>query len=125
MDAMPKSRSDCRVACLEVLWIDCAICFDPEQRPGDASMTKLERLFAALALAATIVVFVPNGAEAYSRWGYYSGSGQWGRWGWGPWGPGVGWGQGNPYYYGPRCGWVRTRVWDDGHRVIRRVWRCW
>lgn len=30
------------------------------------------------------------------------------------------------YYYGDgRCGWVRVRVLRGGHRVVRRVWRCW
>jgi hypothetical protein len=30
------------------------------------------------------------------------------------------------YYYGAGdCGWVRVRVFRHGHRVVRRVWRCW
>jgi len=30
------------------------------------------------------------------------------------------------HYYGPGdCGWVRVRVLRHGHRVVRRVWRCW
>ena len=87
-------------------------------------MTRLNKIVVAFALIAGVVAFAPNSAEAYCRAGYYSGCGQWGGWGWGPWGPGVGWGQGNPYFYGPRCAWVRTHTWHHGHRVVRRVWRC-
>jgi len=88
-------------------------------------MPKPMKLFAAAMLILTIVVFVSGSAEARCRDGYYHGGcGQWGGWGWGPWGPGVGWGQGNPYFYGPRCGWVHIRGWRDGHRIVRRVWRC-
>jgi hypothetical protein len=31
-----------------------------------------------------------------------------------------------PRYYAPppRCGWVRVRGWQHGHRVWRRVWGC-
>jgi len=87
-------------------------------------MSKLTKYFAAVMLIFSFVGFVPESAKAYCRSGYYSGCGQWDGWGWGPWGPGVGWGQGNPYYYGPHCRWVHVRVWHDGHRVVRRVWRC-
>jgi hypothetical protein len=83
-------------------------------------MSKLMNLFAAVVIVVSFVGFVPGNAEAYCR-----GCGQWGSWGWGPWGPGVGWGQGNPYFFGPRCGWVHIRVWRNGQRVVRRVWRCW
>ena len=86
-------------------------------------MTKLMKFFAAAMLVVSIICSAPGHAEA--RCDYYRGCGQWGAWGWGPWGPGVGWGQGNPYFYGPRCGWVRVRVWHNGHRVVRRDWRCW
>src|SRR5689334_3234639 len=80
---MQKNPSDCCAEPLEVRLIELRPkCLTLSNGPGDASMTKLERLFAALALAVTIAVFVPNGAEAYSRWGYYSGAGQWGGWGW-------------------------------------------
>jgi hypothetical protein len=86
-------------------------------------MTKLMKLFAAVMLIVSVICFAPGHAEA--RCDYYRGCGQWGGWGWGPWGPGVGWGQGNPYFYGPSCRWVHVRVWHNGHRVVRRVWRCW
>ena len=85
-------------------------------------MTKLMKFFAAVMLIVSVICFAPGKAEA--RCDYYRGCGQWGAWGWGPWGPGVGWGQGNPYSYGPSCGWVRVRAWHNGHRVVRRVWRC-
>jgi hypothetical protein len=84
-------------------------------------MPKLMTLFAAAILTVGAVAFAPGSAEARCS---YGGCGQWGGWGWGPWGPGVGWGQGNPYYYGSRCGWVRVRAWHNGQRVIRRAWRC-
>ena len=86
-------------------------------------MTKLMKFFAAVMLIVSVICFAPGNAEA--RCDYYRGCGQWGGWGWGPWGPGVGWGQGNPYFYGSRCGWVHVRAWHNGHRVVRRVWRCW
>ena len=88
-------------------------------------MSKLLKFIAAFMLIVSFAAFAPGSAEAYCRGGYCSGYGQWGGWGWGPWGPGVGWGQGNPYFYGSRCGWVRVRAWHNGHRVIRRAWRCW
>ena len=86
-------------------------------------MNKFMKFFAAVMLVVSVICCAPGHAEA--RCDYYRGCGQWGAWGWGPWGPGVGWGQGNPYFYGPRCGWVRVRAWHDGHRIVRRVWRCW
>ena len=88
-------------------------------------MIKLIKIFAAVILTVSVVSFAPSSAEARCPGGYYSGCGQWGGWGWGPWGPGVGWGQGNPYFYGQRCGWVRVRALHNGHRVVRRSWRCW
>ena len=88
-------------------------------------MSKLVKIFAAVILIAGVVAFAPGNAEARCRSGYYGGCGQWGGWGWGPWGPGVGWGIGNPYFYGPSCGRVPVRAWRNGHRVIRRAWRCW
>ena len=87
-------------------------------------MTGLSKVVAAVALTASIFTFSSTGAEAYYRDCYYRGCGQWAGWGWGPWGPAVGWGQGNPYFYGPQCGWVRTRMWHNGHRVVGRAWRC-
>ena len=86
-------------------------------------MTKFTKFFAAVMLVVNVICSAPGHAEP--RCDYYRGCGQWGGWGWGPWGPGVGWGQGNPYFYGPRCGWVRVRAWYSGQRVVRRVWRCW
>ena len=88
-------------------------------------MTRLMKFFGAVLLIVGVIGFAPGNAEARCYGGYYRGCGQWGGWGWGPWGPGVGWGQGNPYFYGPGCGWVRVRGWNNGHRVVRRVWRCW
>ena len=89
-------------------------------------MSKLLKFIAAFMFIVSFAAFAPGSAEAYCRGGgYYGVCGQWGGWGWGPWGPGVGWGQGNPYFYGPRCGWVHVRAWRNGHQVIRRVWRCW
>jgi hypothetical protein len=88
-------------------------------------MSKLKILI-VVTLTLSAIVFLPGNAEArcYSDSGYYRGCGQWGPWGWGPWGPGVGWGQGNPYFHGPRCGWVRIRAWHNGHRTFGRAWRC-
>ena len=63
-------------------------------------MIKLIKIFAAVILTVSVVSFAPSSAEARCPGGYYSGCGQWGGWGWGPWGPGVGWGQGNPYFMG-------------------------
>lgn len=99
-------------------------------------MSKFVKYFAVLALAAGAIAVTPNAASAhgwrYGGWGAY-----WGGWGWGP-GFAIGWGfpyyyprpyyyPGPYYYYGPRpaCGWARVRVWRHGHRVVRRVWRCW
>ena len=88
-------------------------------------MPKLMKLLAAVMLITSVVAFATGNAEARCRDGQYGGCGQWGGWGWGPWGPGVGWGQGNPYFYGSRCGWIHVPVWRNGHRIIRRAWRCW
>ena len=85
-------------------------------------MSTLVRLFTVLILTLGVVALAPSSAQARC---HYGACGQWGGWGWGPWGPGVGWGQGNPYYYGPACRWVRVERWRNGHRVERRVWRCW
>jgi len=111
-------------------------------------MSKLVKLFAALALIISVIAIAPGGAEARWGGGWHGGwhgggwnggwhrgwGGGWGGWGWGPafgwgwgpaWGGGPGWG--NPYFYsaGPRCGWVRVRAWRNGYWVPRRAWRCW
>lgn len=88
-------------------------------------MSKLAKFFLPIILIVGAVIGASSGAEARCRGGYYGGCGQWGAWGWGPWGPGVGWGAGNPYHYGPTCRWVRVGTWHNEHRVIRRTWRCW
>ena len=85
-------------------------------------MSTLVKLFAVLILTLGVTAFAPSSAQARCPGGA---CGQWAGWGWGPWGPGVGWGQGNPYFYGPTCRWVRVGGWRNGHRVQRRVWRCW
>lgn len=109
-------------------------------------MSKFVKLFAALALIAGIFAVTPNVASArpggWHGGGWHGGGwhhgggwrgGGWrgGGWGWGP-GLAFGFGLASPYYYGgpyyaqaPACGWVRVRVWRNGHRVLRRVWRCW
>jgi hypothetical protein len=88
-------------------------------------MPKIMKCFATAMLIVGVVAFAAGSAEASCRGGYYGSCGQWGGWGWGPWGPGVGWGQGNPYHYGSRCGWVHVRAWRNGQRITRRTWRCW
>ena len=84
-------------------------------------MSKLVKLLAAVALFIGAIAIAPGTAEA--RYGH--------RGGWhGGWG-GPAWGYGypyaytpQPYYYEPACGWVRVRVWRQGHWVIRRVRQC-
>ena len=88
-------------------------------------MSEVVKFCAATMLIVSVVAFASSNAEAGCRGGYYGGCGQWGGWGWGPWGPGVGWGLGNPYFYGPHCRWVRIRTWHNGQPVLRRMWRCW
>jgi hypothetical protein len=103
-------------------------------------MSKLVKIFSGIALIVSVVAFAPGSAEARWHGGGWHGHGGWhggwhrgwrgGGWGWGP-AVGFGWGWGAPYayypgpYYGGDCGWVRVRVWRNGHRVLRRVWRCW
>jgi hypothetical protein len=103
-------------------------------------MSKLVKIFALLTLLAGAVVVVPTSADARYRHGGWRGGG----YGWGPAiGFGFGLGLGYPYYarpyygygpyygggyyYGPppRCGYVRVRVWRNGHWALRRAWRCW
>ncbi|HSL80707.1 MAG TPA: hypothetical protein VK877_13720 [Pseudolabrys sp.] len=101
-------------------------------------MSRPSKFLAGAAVIFSIVAFMPASADAHWRGGYWRGG-----WGWGPafglgLGIGHGWGWGypyayppGPYYYGtpyygrPACGWVRVRAWRNGHRVYRRVWRCW
>jgi hypothetical protein len=98
-------------------------------------MSKLVKIFAALALIAGVVAITPGTAFAQRHHGgghhgggghHFGGGGGWRG------GGGFGFGWGYPYYYGggpyygaPDCGWVRVRVWRNGHWVLRRAWRCW
>lgn len=83
-------------------------------------MSRLTLCFARAILIFSVLACMPGNAEA--RWH----------------GPGHGWGWNypyayypGPYYYatpyspGPACEWSRVRVWRNGHRTYRRVWRCW
>ena len=103
-------------------------------------MSKLVKFFAIAALLVGAFAMTPGPAAAQHYHGgghWHGGGGHWHGGGWG-WGRGFGWGLGwgYPYYYGgpyypyyydggPDCGWVRVRVWRNGHWVIRRAWRCW
>ena len=87
-----------------------------------ALMSRRAQFLSAIVVIISVVVFASGSAEARCRSGYYGGCGQWASWG-GPWGPGVRWGQGNPYYYGSNCRWLRLRTWHNGHHIIRHVRR--
>jgi len=91
-------------------------------------MSMRMKLFAGLALAAGIALVAPGTAQArIFGWGPYL------YYGW----PNPGFSfdiprtyyyEPGPFYYAPpppRCGWVSVRGWRNGHRVWRRVWRCW
>jgi hypothetical protein len=92
-------------------------------------MSKLVKFFAIVVLLAGAIAVTPGTAEA--RHGGHGGGHHGGGWhgggGWrgGGWGPGFGYYYGGPYYYAPACGWVRVRVWRNGHWALRRAWRCW
>lgn len=118
-------------------------------------MSRFVKFFAAVAFAAGLFALVPgealaqrhHGGGGYHGGGHYGGHYRgggygyrgWRGGGWG-WGPGIGFGLGygwgypyyggpyyaRPYYYAePNCGYVRARVWRNGHWVLRRAWRCW
>ena len=98
-------------------------------------MSKLAKIFAALALIAGASVITPDiaAAQHHHGGGHHGGGGHhFGGGGWrGGGGFGFGWGYpsyyygGGPYYSAPDCGWVRVGVWRNGHWVLRRAWRCW
>lgn len=103
-------------------------------------MSTPSRNLVAVVLVAALTLALSGGADARGRHGHYRG-------GWyGGFGPGFalgfGFGFGAPYYnpgryyyprtyyygpryYGPRCRWVRVRVWRGDHWSWRRVRRCW
>jgi hypothetical protein len=106
-------------------------------------MSKVMKLFASLALVASLFAFTPSNAEARwaggwygdgwhgAGWGWRGGWGGWrgGGWGWGPsfaagFAPAVAWGAGPAWGWGP--GWGNPYWYASAPRcgwVTVRVWR--
>ena len=96
--------------------------------------TKLVKILAVFAVlvVAPGTALAGHGHGGHGHGGYWHGGGYWrgGGWGWG--GPNVYLDFGYPGYYAPdyyespeECGWAYVHTWRYGHRVLRRVWRCW